>query len=175
VCPCNPAQGLKLLGTSAANIDRAEDRDKFSTLMDAVGVDQPAWRELSNFEDAQAFCNAVGYPVLVRPSYVLSGAAMNVVRDPEQLHRYLKEASDVSKDHPVVISKFIQVRGQMVQLQGPLLRQPWLICLLATGVFLPSRVPGKWNWMPWRKAASSRPMRLRSTWNKPVFTLVQHL
>jgi carbamoylphosphate synthase large subunit len=117
--PSNPyptcfLQGMTILGTHPTNIDRAEDRDKYSTLMDAIGVDQPAWRELTSFEDTQDFCNTVGYPVLVRPSYVLSGAAMNVVRTPEQLSRYLKEASDVSKEHPVVVSKFIQVEAGSV-------------------------------------------------------------
>jgi len=100
--------GMQILGTHPENIDRAEDRDKFSKLMDDIGVDQPAWRELTNLVEAEDFCNTVGYPVLVRPSYVLSGAAMNVVRTPEQLDRYLREAAEVSRDHPVVISKFIQ-------------------------------------------------------------------
>jgi len=100
--------GTNILGTHPHMIDNAEDRDKFSSLMDSIGVDQPEWQELTSFEEAEAFCNKVSYPVLVRPSYVLSGAAMNVVRTPADLRRYLKEASDVSAEHPVVISKFIQ-------------------------------------------------------------------
>jgi carbamoylphosphate synthase large subunit len=99
---------VNVLGTSPQDIDRAEDRDKFSKLMDEIGVDQPAWQELSSFDDAERFCAEVSYPVLVRPSYVLSGAAMNVVRSHADLKRYLQEATAVSKDHPVVISKFIE-------------------------------------------------------------------
>merc|ERR1719379_1090559 len=89
-------------------IDSAEDRHKFSQLMDDAGIDQPAWRELSTLDDAEAFCDQVGFPVLVRPSYVLSGAAMNVVRSAEDLDRFLNEATAVSKEHPVVITKFIE-------------------------------------------------------------------
>ena len=99
--------GANILGTHPHMIDSAEDRDKFSTLMDEIGVDQPAWQELSTYEEAAKFAEDVGYPVLVRPSYVLSGAAMNVVRTPTDLRRYLTEASAVSNEHPVVISKFI--------------------------------------------------------------------
>lgn len=100
--------GVNILGTTPTNIDRAEDRDKYSSLMDSIGVDQPEWCELSSLDDAAGFCDRVGYPVLVRPSYVLSGAAMNVVHSADDLARYLLEAADVSKEHPVVISKFIQ-------------------------------------------------------------------
>jgi len=98
---------VPILGTKAAMIDLAEDRDKFSRLMDSVGVDQPAWSSLTNMNDVKNFCDKVGYPVLVRPSYVLSGAAMNVVHSPEDLERFLKQARDVSAEHPVVISKFM--------------------------------------------------------------------
>eukprot|EP00040_Diaphanoeca_grandis_P039152 m.258265 g.258265 ORF g.258265 m.258265 type:complete len:1509 (-) comp36354_c0_seq1:42-4568(-) len=100
--------GVKILGTHPDNIDRAEDRQKYSDLMDEIGVDQPAWCELSSTAEAAKFCDEVGYPVLVRPSYVLSGAAMNVVRSGEDLSRYLGEAVAVSQEHPVVISKFIE-------------------------------------------------------------------
>jgi carbamoyl-phosphate synthase large subunit/carbamoyl-phosphate synthase small subunit len=99
---------VKVLGTHPDNIDQAEDRNKYSDLMDQIGVDQPAWSELADLDDAAIFCDNVGYPVLVRPSYVLSGAAMNVVRNKDDLRRYLIEAAEVSKEHPVVISKFIE-------------------------------------------------------------------
>ena len=100
--------GMKILGTSAADIDRAEDREKFSRLCDTLGLDQPEWRELSHAEDAIAFARKIQYPVLVRPSYVLSGAAMNVAYNDKELRRFLTAATDVSREHPVVISKFIQ-------------------------------------------------------------------
>jgi carbamoyl-phosphate synthase large subunit len=100
--------GARVLGTSPRNIDRAEDRHKFSSLLDGLGVDQPLWKELTSLEDAGGFASKVGYPVLVRPSYVLSGSAMTVVFDEGSLERYLKKASDVSREHPVVISKYIQ-------------------------------------------------------------------
>jgi len=99
--------GVKVLGTSPLDIDRAEDRNKFSALLDTLGVDQPRWAELSTLDEAERFADEVGYPVLVRPSYVLSGSAMNVVYESSQLHRFLHQAS-VSTDHPVVISKFIE-------------------------------------------------------------------
>jgi carbamoyl-phosphate synthase large subunit len=98
--------GLPVLGTSPLDIDRAEDRNKFSALLDTLEVDQPPWAELTTPEDAERFADEVGYPVLVRPSYVLSGSAMNVAYDGEHLHRFLHLAR-VSSDHPVVISKFI--------------------------------------------------------------------
>ena len=101
-------QGVPILGTSPVNIDRAENRDKFSAMLDKLGVDQPAWRALTSFEDIKEFVSEVGYPVLVRPSYVLSGAAMNVCYDDEELHRFLEKATEVSKDYPVVVSQFMQ-------------------------------------------------------------------
>ena len=102
------AQGVRILGTSAASIDRAEDRDKFSAMLDAIGVDQPEWRALTSLEDIQEFVQEVGFPVLVRPSYVLSGAAMNVCSNNEELERFLALAANVSKQHPVVVSRFIE-------------------------------------------------------------------
>ncbi|ORY48947.1 large subunit of carbamoyl phosphate synthetase [Rhizoclosmatium globosum] len=101
-------RGVKVLGTSPVDVDRAEDREKFSRVLDSIGVDQPAWKELSSVEDALQFADGVGYPVLVRPSYVLSGAAMNVAHDHKMLEAFLTLASDVSPDHPVVVTKFIQ-------------------------------------------------------------------
>lgn len=100
--------GVKILGTAAAMIDNAEDRKKFSSALDEIGVQQPRWSELSSLDSALAFANDVGYPVLVRPSYVLSGAAMNVAWTDEQLRACLDEASEVSQEHPVVISDFIE-------------------------------------------------------------------
>lgn len=98
---------VRILGTSPVSIDNAEDRHKFSALLDSLGIDQPEWMELTNIKDAKEFSKKVGYPVLVRPSYVLSGSAMNIVFDEGDLEIYLKKASDVGKEHPVVISKFI--------------------------------------------------------------------
>jgi carbamoyl-phosphate synthase large subunit len=100
--------GAKVLGTDPKDIDKAEDRQKFSEILDSIGVDQPAWKELTSVKDAEAFAEEVGYPVLVRPSYVLSGAAMTVIHSQEDLKDKLEAASNVSPDHPVVISKFIQ-------------------------------------------------------------------
>ncbi|KAK7206081.1 hypothetical protein BZA70DRAFT_237081 [Myxozyma melibiosi] len=100
--------GCKVLGTDPEDIDKAEDRHKFSTILDSIGVDQPAWKELSSVSSAKEFCASVGYPVLVRPSYVLSGAAMSVIRGEHELVEKLTLASDVSPDHPVVVSKFIE-------------------------------------------------------------------
>ena len=97
----------RVLGTDPHDIDKAEDRHKFSQILDSIGVDQPAWKELSSFDDARAFAKSVGYPVLVRPSYVLSGAAMTVIHSEDQLKDKLLAASNVSPDHPVVITKFI--------------------------------------------------------------------
>jgi len=99
--------GIKVLGTSPLDIDRAEDRHKFSKLLDTLNVDQPEWKELTSMEEAQKFADRVGYPVLIRPSYVLSGAAMSIALSKQELKRYLKKASEISKDYPVVISKFI--------------------------------------------------------------------
>jgi carbamoyl-phosphate synthase large subunit len=100
--------GAVIFGTSPSNIDKAEDRNKFSALLDTLGIEQPAWRELKDMESAKSFARDVGYPVLIRPSYVLSGAAMNVAWDDESLERFLGMAAEVSEDHPVVISKFIE-------------------------------------------------------------------
>ena len=100
--------GAKVLGTDPKDIDKAEDRQKFSEILDSIGVDQPAWKELTSVEEAQNFASEVGYPVLVRPSYVLSGAAMTVIRSQTDLKEKLEAAANVSPDHPVVISKFIQ-------------------------------------------------------------------
>jgi carbamoyl-phosphate synthase large subunit len=97
-----------ILGTDPKDIDRAEDRQKFSKILDSIGVDQPAWKELTSVADAEAFADEVKYPVLVRPSYVLSGAAMTVIRSKDELKEKLEAASNVSPDHPVVISKFIE-------------------------------------------------------------------
>ena len=99
--------GVKILGTSPKDIDNAEDRHKFSKLLDTLGVDQPEWEELTNLDDAEAFAERVGFPVLVRPSYVLSGAAMSIALSKKELKKYLKKASAINKEHPVVISKFI--------------------------------------------------------------------
>ncbi len=101
-------QGVPVLGTSPVNIDRAENRDKFSAMLDKLGVDQPAWRALTSLDDIKEFIGEVGYPVLVRPSYVLSGAAMNVCYSDEELERFLKMATEVSKEYPVVVSQFMQ-------------------------------------------------------------------
>lgn len=100
--------GCKILGTSPVDIDNAEDRHKFSSILDSIKIDQPEWSELTSFEEAKTFAQKVGYPVLIRPSYVLSGAAMNVVSDEAELEAKLTLASDVSQDHPVVMSKFIE-------------------------------------------------------------------
>lgn len=100
--------GAKILGTDPRDIDKAEDRHKFSSILDSIGVDQPAWKELSSVEDAKQFADTVGFPVLVRPSYVLSGAAMSVIRNEDELAFKLGNAAKVSPDHPVVISKFIE-------------------------------------------------------------------
>ena len=102
------AQKINILGTSAKSIDNAEDREKFSAMLDRIGVDQPRWRELTSMDDIQEFVDEVGFPVLVRPSYVLSGAAMNVCSNQEELERFLKLAANVSKKHPVVVSQFIE-------------------------------------------------------------------
>ena len=99
--------GVPILGTSPRDIDVAEDRHKFSALLDTAGIDQPKWKELTSIELAEQFANKVGYPVLVRPSYVLSGAAMSIALSNRELHEYLKKASEISKQYPVVISKFI--------------------------------------------------------------------
>lgn len=101
-------QGVKVYGTSPEMIDMAENRYKFSRMLDKIGVDQPMWKELTSFEEAKEACARFGYPVLVRPSYVLSGAAMNVVYSPEDLQSYLSQATAVNRDHPVVITKYLE-------------------------------------------------------------------
>jgi carbamoyl-phosphate synthase/aspartate carbamoyltransferase len=100
--------GVNMLGTSPEMIDTAENRYKFSRMLDRIGVDQPTWKELTSFEEAKAFCQKVSYPVLVRPSYVLSGAAMNTVYSEGDLENYLQQAAEVSPEHPVVITKYIE-------------------------------------------------------------------
>jgi len=99
---------VPILGTSPESIDRAEDRQKFSSMCDALGIDQPRWSELTSIEEIHRFVDCVGFPVLIRPSYVLSGAAMNVVSNKEELAHFLELAAEVSKDHPVVVSEFIE-------------------------------------------------------------------
>ncbi len=101
-------QGINILGTSAKSIDNAEDRHKFSAMLDRLGIDQPRWRELTSLDDINKFIDEVGFPVLVRPSYVLSGAAMNVCSNHEELERFLRLAANVSPQHPVVVTEFIQ-------------------------------------------------------------------
>ena len=101
-------EGVNILGTSARDIDNAEDRHKFSAMLDRLGIDQPRWRELTSMADIDSFIEEVGFPVLVRPSYVLSGAAMNVCSNHDELTRFLRLAANVSKDHPVVVTEFIQ-------------------------------------------------------------------
>ena len=101
-------QGCNVLGTNPEDIDKAEDRHKFSQILDSIGVDQPAWKELTSVKEAEEFANEVGFPVLVRPSYVLSGAAMSVINNKSELDAKLSNAAKVSRDYPVVISKFIQ-------------------------------------------------------------------
>jgi carbamoyl-phosphate synthase large subunit len=109
--------GVRVLGTSPKDIDRAENRFKFSRLLDEIGVDQPEWKELRSTGDAATFARAIGYPVLIRPSYVLSGAAMSIVFNEPTLDRYLRKASLVSPDYPVVISKFI-MNGKEIELDA---------------------------------------------------------
>lgn len=101
-------EGVNILGTTAKSIDNAEDRHKFSAMLDRLNIDQPRWRELSSFDDIHKFIEDVGFPVLVRPSYVLSGAAMNVCSNEDELDRFLRLAANVSKQHPVVVTEFIQ-------------------------------------------------------------------
>ena len=102
------SQRIPILGTQAEDIDNAEDRHKFSAMLDELGIDQPRWQELTSLSDIDQFIAEVGFPVLVRPSYVLSGAAMNVCSNQEELYRFLELAADVSKEHPVVVSQFIE-------------------------------------------------------------------
>ncbi len=102
------ANNVKLLGTTAENIDRAEDRHKFSSMLDRLGIDQPRWKELSSMSEIYDFADEVGFPLLIRPSYVLSGAAMNVVSNKVELEHFLELATNVSKQHPVVVTEFIE-------------------------------------------------------------------
>ena len=108
---------IKVLGTDPLNIDTAEDRHKFSSLLDKLQIDQPAWEELTSIEEAEKFAEQVGYPVLIRPSYILSGAAMSIALNKRELTKYLKKASNVSKDYPVVVSKFI-VNGKEIEVDA---------------------------------------------------------
>lgn len=101
-------QQVPILGTSATSIDRAENRHKFSAMLDTLAIDQPRWKELTSFDEIDSFTDEVGFPVLIRPSYVLSGAAMNVCHDKQQMHKFLTLAAKVSKEHPVVVSEFLQ-------------------------------------------------------------------
>lgn len=110
-------RGYVLLGTSAQSIDKAEDREKFSALLNELNIDQPFWQAVTSLENAKQFAAQIGYPVLIRPSYILSGSAMNVAYDEEILEQYLKEASLVSSEHPVVISKFI-LDGKELEIDG---------------------------------------------------------
>jgi carbamoyl-phosphate synthase large subunit len=100
--------GIHVLGTSPLSIDRAENRHKFSKMLDELEIDQPRWKELTSIEEVNNFISEVGYPVLVRPSYVLSGAAMNVVSNENELEHFLKLAVEVSKQHPVVVTELIE-------------------------------------------------------------------
>jgi len=102
------SQKIRILGTSAHDIDRAEDRHKFSSMCDALGIDQPRWKELTSMDEIYRFVDEVGFPVLIRPSYVLSGAAMNVVSNKEELKHFLEMATEVSKQYPVVVTEFIE-------------------------------------------------------------------
>lgn len=111
------AAGLPILGTAVEDIDRAENREKFSSLLDDLGIDQPEWQESTSLEEAKSFAKEAGYPVLIRPSYVLSGAAMSVAHSDQELEVYLKEAAEVSKDFPVVISKFI-LNAKEIEMDG---------------------------------------------------------
>ncbi len=118
--------GIKVLGTSPEDIDRAEDRHKFSSLLDELGIDQPEWRELSSIEEAKKFAEDVSYPVLVRPSYVLSGSAMAVASNDAELERFLAKATDISQEHPIVISKFVE-NAKEVEFDG-VARNGELLC-----------------------------------------------
>ena len=111
------ANGVKILGTDPKNIDRAENRHEFSKLLDTLGIDQPEWAEVTTWNGAKKSAAKLGYPVLVRPSYVLSGAAMRIAHDEVSLERFLKKAADVSKDHPVVISKFVE-NAREIEIDG---------------------------------------------------------
>jgi len=109
--------GVKILGTNPVNIDIAEDRHKFSQLLDNLNIDQPIWEELTSLEEAEKFANRVGYPVMIRSSYILSGAAMSIALNKRELKKYLKKASDISPEHPVVVSKFI-VKAKEIEIDA---------------------------------------------------------
>lgn len=109
--------GMKILGTSPLSIDQAEDRKKFSALLDSLKINQPEWQTLKSEKEASVFAKEIGYPVLIRPSYVLSGSAMNIASNPTQLHHYLDQATQVSSEHPVVISKFIN-NAKEIEIDG---------------------------------------------------------
>jgi carbamoyl-phosphate synthase large subunit len=109
--------GVKILGTNPVNIDIAEDRHKFSQLLDNLDIDQPIWEELTSLEEAEKFANRVGYPVMIRSSYILSGAAMSIALNKRELKKYLKKASDISPEHPVVVSKFI-VKAKEIEIDA---------------------------------------------------------
>jgi carbamoyl-phosphate synthase large subunit len=111
--PILAKNGASIIGTSSDNIDRAEDREKFGILLDSLNIKQPAWKRFTSISEAKDFANQVGYPILVRPSYVLSGAAMKVIWAEEQLDQYILEATNVSPDHPIVISKFLQEASEV--------------------------------------------------------------
>lgn len=110
-------RGVKILGTRGKQIDMAENRKKFSSFLDRLGINQPEWKSLTKMEDIKSFAEEIGYPVMIRPSYVLSGSAMKTAEDEESLERYLKNAADVSQDHPVVVSKFIE-NAREVEVDG---------------------------------------------------------
>ena len=109
---------VKILGTSPVQIDNAENRFKFSRILDRLEIDQPEWREFTDIREANKFAEKVDYPVLIRPSYVLSGAAMNVVRSSDQLHVFLQEATEVNKEHPVVIEQVKEIYGDLFEYQN---------------------------------------------------------
>ncbi len=109
--------GVKILGTNPVNIDIAEDRHKFSQLLDNLNIDQPIWEELTSLEEAEKFADRVGYPVMIRPSYILSGAAMSIALNKRELKQYLQKASDISSEHPVVVSKFI-VKAKEIEIDA---------------------------------------------------------
>jgi len=109
--------GVRILGTSPIQIDNAESRHKFSKILDGIGVDQPEWKELTNIEEAKIFADKVKYPVLIRPSYVLSGAAMSIVLTEDELEEYLRKATELNREHPVVISKFI-IEAKEIEVDG---------------------------------------------------------
>ncbi len=104
---------VQILGTSSKDVDNAEDRSKFSHLLDVLGIKQPPWKMFTNLEESKIFANTEGYPVLVRPSYVLSGAAMKVIWSETQLEQFILEASSVSPDYPIVISKFLEEASEV--------------------------------------------------------------